>query len=318
LNIEVIGGGALGLLFAAGAAEGGASTVLYTRSEEQAVLIAQEGIEVHNPGAGQPKCIPALRIKAKSIRNFAERRSSREESWIVLALKQKDLDDAFIDVLQANLRAGDRLFCLQNGVGHIERLRRALPGIDVYAAVTTEGARRLGSSSVLHAGKGSTLFGLPEAKGDSLPDKEAAEKKLAGVFAAAGLTLSVSNEIETVIYRKLMINAVINPLTAVWRIENGALLASERRTTMMRGIFDEILQVYALAGISAKESWWEELMEVCRSTASNRSSMLEDVSQGRLTEARWICGGIVDLAGRFGAQAPRNAMLLELIEGMRE
>lgn len=318
MNIEVIGGGSLGLLFAAGAAAGGASAVLYTRKEEQAFRIAREGIEVRRAEDRPPMKIAGEALSALPIERYSERKKTGEVTWILLALKQKDLNEELIGLLKANLGSEDRLFCLQNGVGHIERLRHALPNLDIYAAITTEGARRLDSNSVLHAGKGSTLFGLPETGGVFSPQREAAEKKLTDLFAAAGLTFSASNEIETVIYRKLMINAAINPLTAIWNIENGELLASQRRIQTMRGVFDEIGRVYALAGISFEAGWWDELIGVCRATARNRSSMLEDVAHGRSTEARWICGGIVDLARRFGAEAPLNKMLLELIEGMAE
>ncbi|WP_179218713.1 ketopantoate reductase family protein [Saccharibacillus sp. O23] len=318
MNIEVIGGGSLGLLFAAGAAAGGASVALYTRKEEQALRIAREGIEVRSAEDRPPLRIPAGAIAALSIERHAERTKTGEDTWVVLALKQKDLNEELIDRLKADLGAKDRLFCLQNGVGHIERLRRALPNHDIYAAITTEGARRSDANSVLRAGQGATLFGLPGTASVFSPQKEAAEKKLIDLFAAAGLTLSASNEIETVMYRKLMINAVINPLTAIWKIENGALLASRHRIETMRGIFEEIGHVYALAGISFEAGWWEDLIGVCRATSRNRSSMLEDVTHGRSTEARWICGGIVDLARGFKAEAPLNRMLLELIEGMKE
>lgn len=317
MNIEVIGGGSLGLLFAASAAAGGASVVLYTRKEEQALRIAREGIEVRSAEDRPSVRIPGDALAALPIERYSERNKTDEDTWIVLALKQKDLNEELIGRLQTNLGSGDRLFCLQNGVGHLERLRSALPKTDIYAAITTEGARRLNSNVVLHAGKGSTLFGLPGTPAVFSPQREAAEKKWTGLFAAGGLTVSTSNDIETVMYRKLMINAVINPLTAIWKIENGELLASKRRIQTMRGLFDEIERVYALAGIAFEAGWWEELIGVCRATARNRSSMLEDVTHERSTEIRWICGGIVDLAHRFGAEAPLNKMLLELVEGMK-
>ncbi|OWA36697.1 hypothetical protein B9G55_01040 [Saccharibacillus sp. O16] len=316
MNIEVIGGGALGLLFAAGAVEGGASTLLYTRGEEQARQIIERGIEVHEVSGRSPKLIPSASLNVKSIGRFAERPAYEEACWIILAVKQKDLDDRLIHLLKSHLQAQDRIVCLQNGVGHIERLRQAFPDTRVYAAITTEGARRLDPISILHAGKGSTSFGLSREQRVSLTEGDDAEKKWMDVFAAAGLALQMSNDIETIMYRKLTINAVINPLTAIWRVQNGALLETPQRTVLMRNLFDEIMSVYRLANISFEDGWWEDLLQVCRSTAQNRSSMLEDVTHGRLTEVRWICGGIVDLARQHEAEAPLNALLMELVEGM--
>lgn len=315
MRVEVIGGGALGQLFAAAAAKGGAKVVLYTRTTEQAAMIMDSGIQVSEPTEKQPRIIGFPAIEARPIDRFAE--NNDQPRWIVLAVKQKHLDTALLAKLQVHVRAEDRLFCLQNGVGHMERLAEALPEVSIYAAVTTEGARRLGAASVLHAGKGSTLFGkLASARQSSSVEQEQAEKMLIEVLGSGGLSLTVSNEIETAMYRKLLINAVINPLTALWKIENGALLQKEERIKFMRAVFDEIMTVYAAAGIRASSAWWEDLLGVCQATARNRSSMLEDVSRGDRTEAAWISGGIVELARRRGKQAPVNQTLLDLIEGL--
>lgn len=323
MRIEVIGGGSLGLLFAAGAASAGTPTVLYTRTGEQAAIIAREGIEVRSPGeAGTGRRI-RRNLHARPIEAFgvsgAEGRPTDDDGdrWIVLTVKQKDVDDVLIATLARGIRPGDRLLCLQNGIGHIERLAAALPQADVYAAITTEGARRLGPDVALHAGQGSTSFGLPQGGESSTPGRIGAEKKLTDTFAAAGLPLSASNDIQTAIYRKLLMNAVINPLTALWRVENGALLESGDRLAAMKALFDETVAVYASAGVVVPPEWWDDLLGVCRTTSRNRSSMLEDVSHGRETEAKWISGGIAALARRCGTAAPLNEMLLRLIEGMR-
>ncbi|NGZ73865.1 ketopantoate reductase family protein [Saccharibacillus alkalitolerans] len=317
MRIEVIGGGALGLLFAARAAAGGTATVLYARTEEQARLVSGSGIEVRNREEEAGSRVGPPELEALPVRRFGLSCGETSERWVVLAVKQKDLDESLVARLREGMRPGDRLLCLQNGTGHLERLGEALPGVLIYAGITTEGARRLGPDSVLHAGKGTTLIGIPDTKGERpRGEQEAAEKKLENAFAAAGLSLSASNEIETVMYRKLLINAVINPLTAIWRIENGALLDSEPRLAVMRALFDEVTAVYSAAGIGVSDSWWEDLLGVCRATARNRSSMLEDVSRGRETEAKWISGGIADLARRAGLEAPMNRTLLGLITGM--
>lgn len=315
MNIEVIGGGALGLLFAARAASAGIPTVLYARTGEQTRMIASRGIEVRSGTQETVKRIDS-NLEAKSVEEFAAPEKESADRWILLAVKQKDINEALLDKMASGVRSGDRLLCLQNGIGHIQRLAEALPKAIIYAAVTTEGARRLGPDSVLHAGKGSTLFGLSETGSLYSSERLAAENKLSEAFASAGLLWSASNEIQTVIYRKLLINAVINPLTAIWQVKNGELLENGARIAAMRAVFDETIGVYASAGMQVPEEWWNELLNVCRATARNRSSMLEDVSLGRETEAKWINGGIVELGRRNGVQAPVNEMLLNVIEGM--
>jgi 2-dehydropantoate 2-reductase len=69
--------------------------------------------------------------------------------------------------------------------------------------------------------------------------------------------------------------------------------------------------------VAVPESAWDELVEVCRRTAINRSSMLQDVESGRETEIEAINGSLVRLARRHGILAPLNETMADLIRGMR-
>ncbi len=119
------------------------------------------------------------------------------------------------------------------------------------------------------------------------------------------------------IYRKLLINAVINPLTAIWRIPNGELLASEGRLQLMRELFREATMVYDACGVTYDEDAWDNILEVCRITAGNISSMLADVLASRTTEIRWINGSLVEMAERTGTSVPLHRWICQLVEGIK-
>ncbi|MNW61855.1 2-dehydropantoate 2-reductase [compost metagenome] len=140
---------------------------------------------------------------------------------------------------------------------------------------------------------------------------------LSRLLEQAGFDCTVSNEIDKLIYRKLLINAVINPLTALWRIPNGELITKEERKRLMRQLYEEVLLVYSERGICLDQDMWDHLILVCRSTATNTSSMLADVLAGRGTEVGSINGHIVRMAQKSGLTAPTHELLLHLIEGMQ-
>ncbi|MFD1904841.1 ketopantoate reductase C-terminal domain-containing protein [Paenibacillus rhizoplanae] len=100
---------------------------------------------------------------------------------------------------------------------------------------------------------------------------------------------------DTIIYRKLLINAVINPLTAIWRVQNGELLASPERVHIMKELYTEAIGIFEACGITLEQGAWEAILEVCRATSGNTSSMLADVLAARETEIRWINGSIVNM-----------------------
>jgi 2-dehydropantoate 2-reductase len=122
--------------------------------------------------------------------------------------------------------------------------------------------------------------------------------------------------VDTIIYRKLLINAVINPLTAIWRIPNGGLLASGERMKLMRELYDEAVAVYDACGIVHENGTWDSIIGVCRATSGNTSSMLADVLAARATEIRWINGSIVEMAERSGLAVPLHRWMCRMVEGM--
>lgn len=60
----------------------------------------------------------------------------------------------------------------------------------------------------------------------------------------------------------------------------------------------------------------QKVRDVCTATAANRSSMLQDVLRGSLTEIDVINGAIVREADKLGFQSPVNRMLTGLIKAI--
>ncbi|WP_237100279.1 ketopantoate reductase family protein [Paenibacillus azoreducens] len=317
--IDVIGGGSLGLLYGGKLAASGADVRIWCRSAKQAGEIKSKGIFIRNTfGAMEAQAKPGT-FKVGILDEFAEAWRQNPGQWIFLMTKQKDVENACL--MSVGRLAMDKLMpgnipgmvCFQNGYGHMERLEKMLPGWPLYAAVTTEGAKRVAQNEVAHAGAGTTWFGIGRPSGGTEgPHPEKLEKML----QLAGFSAVLSNDIDSRIYRKLLINSVINPLTALWNIRNGELLASEQRMRVMRTLLNEALAVYDACGIPWEEDIWDQILEVCHSTAGNISSMLNDVQSGIPTEVDWINGSIVDLAEKSGIRAAAHELITGLIKGL--
>ena len=208
--------------------------------------------------------------------------------------------------------------CYQNGLGHLDKLQTAFPSALLCSAITTEGAKRT-EGKVHRAGYGETRLGLSEIAATTNAGIRDEQQifTLAKVLQQAGFDCTVSNEIDKLIYRKLIINAVINPLTAIWRIPNGELLHNRERVKIMRLLYDEAIIVYRAMDVQLQENLWEQIQEVCHATASNTSSMLADVLHKRTTEVESINGSIIRMAKQFNLKVPTHEMLFHLIQGMQ-
>ncbi|MNJ48056.1 2-dehydropantoate 2-reductase [compost metagenome] len=197
-------------------------------------------------------------------------------------------------------------------------MSQAFPETPIYAVITTEGAKRIDSYQVIRSGKGLTSIGQVKSSGSrkSLSLKNAVEK-IIDTFETAGFCALLSKDIDREIYRKLLINSVINPLTAIWRISNGELLETEERRTLLQQLCQEAAAIYSARNIPFEGDAYDVVAEVCRSTASNMSSMLKDVLQGVPTEIDYINGRLVEMAKLSGVSVPGHEMIWRLVRGLQ-
>lgn len=320
MMIDLIGGGSLGLLYGGKLAAAGADVRLWCRTPEQAAKLASRGITIRDADGGTESQAKAGSFFAGPLEGFAEAWTARPGRWILLMTKQKDTEEA-CRMSAGRLASGRRVtdhppgvVCFQNGYGHMEKLEKLLPGWPLYAAVTTEGAKRADACEVVHAGAGTTWLG--PAGREHARHMEKRPEELVQMLQKAGFSAVLANDIDRRIYRKLLVNSVINPLTALWNVPNGELLASSERLRTMSMLLQEALAVYDASGIAWEEDIWDQILEVCRATAGNISSMLKDVRNGAETEIDWINGAVIGLANQAGVRAPLHELMVGLVKGL--
>lgn len=321
MKIDIIGAGSIGLLLAGRLIQSGTQVRLWCRSEEQSLALKDNGLSISYEDGQAPVIIPGDRFIAAPVGGFAEEWLRQPGDWTAITVKQNAVHHQLPDVLAGLKENSLKVLCFQNGYGHLKFLQGLLPKASVWAAVTTEAAKRKTLTEVIHAGKGDIYLGKEKSGGYDQAEEGHEEEDVSVIrliedLTSAGFSAYMSNDMDTMIYRKLIINAVINPLTAIWRIRNGELLASEERIQLMKELYLEAVNVYDACGVSYEASTWESILTVCRATSGNISSMLADVLSSRATEIRWINGSIVEMAERCGVQVPLNRWVCRLVEGM--
>jgi 2-dehydropantoate 2-reductase len=119
------------------------------------------------------------------------------------------------------------------------------------------------------------------------------------------------------LWGKLVINAAINPLTALLRVPNGVLLERPTARALMSTLAREASSVAVAQGIRLPfPNPLQAVETIARRTASNRSSMLQDVERGAPTEIDAICGAIVKAGDQVGVAAPINRTLWQLVSAL--
>lgn len=200
---------------------------------------------------------------------------------------------------------------LQNGLGNLEAMRAVVGDGLALGGVTTHGVTFVEPGHIHHAGVGYTKVG-----GVS-PASRPLAAQVAEALTLAGMATEATERIEAEVWAKAILNAGINPLTAITGLPNGQLLAQPGLKDLMERTVAEARDVALAAGVALPNAdLVERARTVARLTADNKSSMLQDVERGRRTEIDSVCGAIVAAARQAGTEAPLNAALLALVKGI--
>jgi len=140
-------------------------------------------------------------------------------------------------------------------------------------------------------------------------------RKFADALTGCGVHTEISSNIKREIWRKAVVNAAINPLTAILGCRNGYLLENEHARKLMEGICREGMAVAGGLGVDIGDAV-EKAMEVARLTADNQSSMLQSLLRKRRTEIDFINGEIVRAGEREGVETPLNSIIVSLVKAM--
>lgn len=220
----------------------------------------------------------------------------------VVAVKAFDTPTAADALGVADL---DAVLSVQNGLDNERTLARALDA-EVLAGTCTYGARLTEPGTVECTGRGEVALGPPDG-GES-----AAAESVGAALRAAGVETTVAGDMPRRCWEKLAVNAGINAVTALARVENGALVDGPAGQPARRAT-REAARVAREEGIDLSDDAAVEAVErVAAATSANRSSMLQDVEGGTRTEVDAINGTVVD---RADAAVPVNETLTALVRG---
>lgn len=281
MGIVIAGAGSVGLLLGSFLSEAGKDVTMLVRREEQARLIVEKGIErVNEDGTKSIVHVNATSDIGEIPINYL---------WI-LAVKFSDLRSLLAQLKEAEIK-GPVLF-VQNGIGHLA-LANAMDLPHIAFATIEHGALRIDDRTVNHNGVGMLTIGegrgdaaffdqIEEARSDRFPIKRHADG-------------------EHVLMRKVMINCLINPLTAILQVKNGDLLTNQYCNQLFEKLYEELMDAFPKMRSSLPV---EAVQDVCKNTARNHSSMLMDLRSGRKMEIETIVTAVITKARKENNKLP--------------
>ena len=223
---------------------------------------------------------------------------------IVLLTTKVNASEAALTPIADLVREDTVIVCVQNGLDSEGIARRAIrERCLVMRAITQFGAIFQSPGVINFTRSGYTLL-------EDGPRSAA----IAAMLTACGLDGRISPDITTEIWRKLIFNCVINPITSITGTDVGGI-ADQRLDPLKRLVIDECLAVARTQTVHFDIDFLPAITEIFGSSR-NIASMRQDLMRGRPTEIDHLNGAVVDLGRARGIDCPVNAALTAIIKAM--
>jgi len=291
--ILLVGAGAMACLFAAQLSRAGFTVAMLDSWKTGISALNANGVQVIDD-SGQMQIYPV-----RAFSDPAEVGSAR----LALVLVKSWQTESIANWLKICLLADGIAVSIQNGLGNYETLAEVLGTERTAAAVTTLGATQLGPAQV-----------RVHSQGEIVLAQHPRLAPLVEMLTAARFQVGTSPDITSLLWGKLIINASINPLTALLDVPNGGLLDLPDARQLMRRLCGETESVANALGIQLPlSSPMQQIEAVLRLTAENSSSMRQDLARGAPTEIDAINGAVTRYGEACGVATPYNRAMWHMV-----
>ncbi len=248
-------------------------------------------------------------LTKKLTLNYANDQAIKAADIILFTVKSYQVKQAISDIYDLISPRAVIVLC-HNGMGTVEELPKALINSHPFITMlTTHGCLKVAALSITHTGLGQIDFGV--AKQTPNPSKVAPNiiSTLEQLLTPAIFHANISKKQ----WLKLAINCVINPLTALYDVENGAINNKEYQK-ISKEVLAEIVLVAKAQDITLElNELIDTVKTVAQLTSKNSSSMRCDIANNKNTEIDYINGYIHRLGVKCNIATPANSHLWQQV-----
>lgn len=302
MKIFVVGAGAMGCLFGGGLKEAGNEVLLVDVWKDHVQRINSQGLLIEQDDQKRtvqaPACLPDEVIETPDL--------------VLIFTKSFHTETALASIAGA-LADHTHIMTLQNGVGHVDVIRKFVDTSRIIHGVTTYPCDLVGPGHIRTQGDGHIKM--------MTVDKNHSEFLVAAddIFSKAGFNCRISPDVDVAIWEKLAFNSAMNALTAVLRQPVGAIGDAEEGRTLALQIVDEVVVVAQKQEIAVDRKRICATVEMALAEhRDHQPSMLQDILKGRKTEIDFINGAAISAARSFGLTLPVNETVYRLVKTLEK
>jgi len=298
-SIIVLGAGAMGAAYASRFYATDPACIAFAASGERYERLKSEGVVVndrHYP-------IPVLSPES----------AGRPADLIIVALKHQHLAAALPD-LENQVGENTVILSIMNGLDS-EPIIASVYGDDKVLYATAVGIDAQRDGNVVHYSKGGTIF-FGEPDNTILTQRV---KDIQAIFNHAGIAHKTPADMMRIMWWKFMINVGINQASVILSATYGIFQTSQHAQQIMESAMREVIRIAEPAGVNLVEEDIQEWYTFLNTLDPNgKTSMLQDIESGRLTEVDIFGGKIIQLGRNYKILTPVNEVLFHAIKVLEQ
>ncbi len=307
MRFLIVGAGGIGAYYGARLLAAGNEVVFVARGEHLEA-ISHSGLKVVHPEFHFER-----RVEATDQERLAVSRRAADFDLVILTVKAGATPEVMGCLQPWLAEASTPVLSLQNGVdnelvieSHVGR-QRTLGGLAVRI-----GGHIVRPGVIEATGVAQVVMGAWRGASDN-PSGQHWLQGVADRFNRASIPTTLSEEIHKELWRKLLINNGVNPLSALTGLDTRRLTADPVLTRTVYRLMEETARAARADGVILTPSDIDEMYRlICRFDAI-KTSMLVDLEKGRPLELDAISGVVAERCRRLGEEASATELIQALL-----
>lgn len=310
MKFLIIGAGGIGCYYGALLQKAGHQVTLIARGEHLLAL-QQHGLKITHPDFNFHAA-----VNARSLESMIDQMTIDEIDLVMLTIKGTQTEST-LKQIQHWINSGNRqvpLLSLQNGIDNEPLIEQALGRKRTLGGLAVKIGGHVISPGIVEAtGPAQVIMGLWPNKAANTELAQRIEE-FSRVFIEAGIPCTLSDDIERELWKKLLINNGVNPLSALTEMDTRTLTSHPVYGDIVYRLMLETAAVADASGVAIPSQDIDSMYQLICNFDAIKTSMLVDKLKGRPLELDAICGAILRRGEKYTVATPLTALINALLE----
>ncbi len=296
MKIGIMGTGAVGAFFGSLLKKSGHEVIFIARGDHLEKML-KEGLKVYKNN----ELIHVDGVFSKDVKDL------KGSALILFCVKSTDTLEAAKQIAEA-CGPESHILTLQNGVSNEEILSSVFGMERVFSAATYVQAQTKAHGVIQQTGFYQLVIGGLGSSG------EEDSRRYAELFTKSDIPSKVTENILQEKWKKFIWNTTFNPLSAVAGASVGDILDNPDLKKLAKKICEEVIEVAGKLGYTFPHSYAEELFIRSERAKSHKTSMLQDLLNGKKLETEALTGYLIRKAEEIETSVPYTQTIHSLLK----